>query len=144
METDNTAAAELSANAAAPAATPVSAQPPTPAQASPDIPALPPRVDGGDDIEKILGDVSKVFGQAAGPAAAMGTLAGDEIDDRLNELAAIAPSPEMLRRQVRHPKCPCLRRPTCSDPRPMKARQQRPRTPKAILSRKSKHKPIPA
>jgi WD40 repeat protein len=52
------------------------------------MPPLPPRIDGGDDLDNVLGEVSRIFGQADGHAAPLASLAEDYINDHLADLTA--------------------------------------------------------
>src|SRR6202035_3300721 len=49
---------------------------------------LPPRIDSGDDLDSVLGEVSRAFGQSAGHASPMGALAEDTINDHLADLTS--------------------------------------------------------
>src|SRR5262249_46448382 len=55
-------------------------------QTSSALPPLPPRIDAGEDLDSVLGEVSRVFGTAAGHAAPLGALAEDHINDHLVEM----------------------------------------------------------
>jgi WD40 repeat protein len=59
------------------------------AQSSSFVQTLPPRIDAGDDLDDVLGEVSRAFGQSAGHASPMGALAEDTINDHLADLTAV-------------------------------------------------------
>src|SRR5580704_6257889 len=52
-------------------------------------PPLPPRIDAGEDLDNVLGEVSRIFGTAAGHAAPLAALAEDTINDHLADLTAV-------------------------------------------------------
>jgi WD40 repeat protein len=58
--------------------------------ASSSAPSLPPRIDAGQDLDNVLGEVSRMFGQAAGHAAPLAALAEDTINDHLTDMAVDA------------------------------------------------------
>ncbi len=63
------------------------------------LPPLPPRIDGGEDLDSVLGEVSRMFGTADGHAAPLASLAEDTINDHLDSLTNVpaAQSPERPR-----------------------------------------------
>ncbi len=63
------------------------------------FPPLPPRIDGGEDLDNVLGEVSRMFGTADGHAAPLASLAEDTINDHLDSLTNVpaAQSPERPR-----------------------------------------------
>src|SRR5580700_10520011 len=77
--------------------------PSAPTTSAPDstsaLPPLPPRIDGGEDLDSVLGEVSRMFGTADGHAAPLASLAEDTINDHLDTLTNVpaAQSPERPR-----------------------------------------------
>ena len=71
-------------------------QPPQPAKADPGSEPLPPRIDAGKDADEVLGEVSKIFGQAEGGKPAEATHADDDINESLNDLTAAGAPPEKV------------------------------------------------
>jgi WD40 repeat protein len=59
------------------------------AEPSSATPPLPPRIDPGEDLDNVLGEVSRMFGTAAGHAAPLAALAEDTINDHLADLTAV-------------------------------------------------------
>ena len=51
-------------------------------------PPLPPRIDAGDDLDHVLGEVSRIFGQSAGESAPLAALANDTINDHMADMKA--------------------------------------------------------
>lgn len=49
---------------------------------------LPPRVDAGENVEEVLGEVSKLFGQMGGSVSPPAEQGADEINEDLNDLIA--------------------------------------------------------
>jgi WD40 repeat protein len=62
------------------------------AEPSSATPPLPPRIDPGEDLDNVLGEVSRMFGTAAGHAAPLAALAEDTINDHLADLTAVSDS----------------------------------------------------
>src|SRR5277367_6793813 len=94
------AAAATAASTAADSAPPSPAVPTTSAADSTSgLPPLPPRIDGGEDLDSVLGEVSRMFGTADGHAAPLASLAEDTINDHLDTLTNVpaAQSPERPR-----------------------------------------------
>jgi WD40 repeat protein len=54
---------------------------------------LPPRVDPGQNVDEVLGEVSKLFGQPGGDTAASPASQANQIDEDLNDLTAAGASP---------------------------------------------------
>jgi WD40 repeat protein len=93
-ENEDSAAPPASGPAPTPAAAPpTEASPSNPTQPSSALPDLPPRIDAGEDLDNVLGEVSRMFGQAAGHAAPLASLAEDTINEHLDDLSADAKSP---------------------------------------------------
>jgi WD40 repeat protein len=69
------------------------------AEPSSATPPLPPRIDPGEDLDNVLGEVSRMFGTAAGHAAPLAALAEDTINDHLADLTAL-PGSESANRAV--------------------------------------------
>ncbi|HXY37186.1 MAG TPA: hypothetical protein VEI07_23355, partial [Planctomycetaceae bacterium] len=98
VQPENADSAAPSATEGAPSRPQAAAQPsdagtaPKPAQPPSPQSSLPPRIDGGEDLENVLGEVSRVFG-----AAPLAALAEDTINDHLADLATepAAASPEL-------------------------------------------------
>jgi WD40 repeat protein len=61
-------------------------------QSTPDQTPLPPRVDPGQNVDEVLGEVSKLFGQTGGDAAPPPTPQADQINEELNDLTAAGAS----------------------------------------------------
>jgi WD40 repeat protein len=59
------------------------------AEPSAATPPLPPRIDAGEDLDNVLGEVSRMFGKSAGHAAPLSALAEDTINDHLADLTAV-------------------------------------------------------
>ena len=49
---------------------------------------LPPRVDPGQNVDEVLGEVSKLFGQPGGDTATSPASQANQIDEDLNDLTA--------------------------------------------------------
>ncbi len=95
------AAAPNAQSAATEAAAQPTAAPATvnPAESTAGLLTLPPRIDGGEDLDNVLGEVSRMFGSAPGHAAPLASLAEDTINDHLDELTNVpaAQAPELPR-----------------------------------------------
>ena len=76
-------AAAVAATETAASASPAEATQPASGQAP-----LPPRVDPGQNVDEVLGEVSKLFGQPGGEAAPPPASQADQINEDLNDLTA--------------------------------------------------------
>lgn len=97
FETPATAAAEPAPAAEAA----VAEQPIESAQPTTGEPPLPPRVDAGQNVDEVLGEVSKLFGQMGGDATPPATAAApaspaDQINEELNDLTSAGASAPLV------------------------------------------------
>jgi WD40 repeat protein len=88
------------ASAAPPEAVPIAAanaaesdQSPESARPSSGVDPLPPRVDAGENVDEVLGEVSKLFGQTGGAVSSPAAQATVDINEDLNDLIAAGSSP---------------------------------------------------
>jgi WD40 repeat protein/outer membrane murein-binding lipoprotein Lpp len=75
-------------NPAAPMSAAETIQSPEPARPASKADSLPPRLDAGENVEEVLGEVSKIFGQAGAGASPPAAPTEEDINEDLNDLIA--------------------------------------------------------